>query len=97
MQLATVDYPAARQALERFFTSYRRLWLRENKGFGLEVQEQRFGGLLYRMSCCEERILEYLNGKTEQIEELEEKSLTKCAGKSVYWNAWNTTVTANIM
>lgn len=97
LQLANVDYPKVRHALESFFTSYRRLWLLENKGFGIEVQEQRFGGLLYRMSCCEERILAYLDGKTEQIEELEEKGLARCAGELTYWNAWNTTVTANIM
>ena len=95
-QMVREDYPAVRQSMESFFEAYSNLWLRENKGFGLEVQEQRFGGLLYRMKTCEKRLSDYLTGKTDNIDELEEESLTKCAGceeEPILWNAWNTTVT----
>ena len=69
--------PSIKQDLKAFFENFRTLWMRENKPFGLEVQEARFGGLLYRMETCEARLKEYLSGAVEHIDELEEETLVK--------------------
>lgn len=93
------EFTVIREKLKLFFDAFRYLWLRENKPFGLEVQEQRFGGLLYRMDCCGERLQAYLDGKISCIEELNEQQLTKVKdskGKAIEHNNWSTTVTASV-
>ena len=95
-RIAEQDFPVIRQNLQRFFEAFRAMWLRENKSFGLELQEQRFGGLLYRMEICQARLRAYLSGELDRIEELEEKSLTKIKGREgqgVVQNQWHTIVT----
>ncbi len=99
-KIAEVDFPATEQALEEFYEAFRSMWLRENKTFGLEVHEQRFGGLLYRMKTCKKRLLEYLDGKAERIEELEEERLPKCDGwreEEIHWNSWSRIVTTCVI
>ena len=59
--------------LEDFIKIYRRQWLTENKPQGLEIQEIRLGGLKERLSGCRDRLKEYLEGKAEDIPELEQE------------------------
>ena len=47
----------------------------ENKPHGFDVQHMRLGTLLYRTDACRRRILDYVNGKLERIEELDEALL----------------------
>ena len=92
------DFPYIHQALQTFAGAFRKLWLYENKPFGLEVQEHRIGGLMYRMKTCEERLKAYLNGEIDVIEELEEAVLTKYEGhegKAVLQNNWSQTVSTS--
>ena len=98
--IAEQEFPIIKQNLNAFFDAFCKMWLEENKPFGLEVQEQRFGGLLYRIGRCEERLKAYLNGEIDKIDELEEKSLTKFKGyegEAVAQNNWSTTVTTSII
>lgn len=98
--IAEVDFPSIRRCLKEFATAFRQLWLCENKPFGLEVQEQRLGGLMYRLEVCEERLNAYLSGEVEKIDELEERSLTKFKGyegEAVAQNNWCTTVTTSVI
>ena len=91
------EFPVIRQYMRDFFEAFCDMWQRENKAFGLEVHQQRFGGLLYRMEECEVRLRKYINGEISCIEELEEKSLVKCTGfegKGISWGDWRTTVTS---
>ena len=53
----------------------RRQWLIENKSFGLDVQEIRFGGLRQRLISASMTLQDYLDGKIERIEELEQEHL----------------------
>lgn len=53
----------------------RDIWLRENKAFGLEVIDQRFGGVIARLECASERLKDYLEGRIAMIEELEIEKL----------------------
>ena len=62
----------------------RTLWFKENKGYGWEIQDMRFGGLRRRIESCQRRLLEYVEGKIERIPELEEKILDFLGGKDTF-------------
>ena len=47
----------------------------KNKPFGFEVQDYRIGGLIKRVEHCEKMIMDYVNGKSENIALLDEKCL----------------------
>lgn len=51
------------------------LWLNENKPFGLDRLDLRFGGLKERIRRAVSRLETYTSGKTDKIEELEEERL----------------------
>ncbi|MBQ7572770.1 MAG: beta-N-acetylhexosaminidase [Clostridia bacterium] len=51
------------------------IWFKNNKPFGFEHLNYRMGGLCARIRFAAERINDYLNSKTDRIEELEEKRL----------------------
>lgn len=76
-----LDFLAKTQAeellekLELFLQMFRKQWFLENKPFGFEVQTIRLGGLEQRIREVQKRILEYLSGQTDRIEELEEELL----------------------
>ena len=73
------------------------MWLTENKAFGLEVQENRFGGLLLRLRSCRDRLEDYLAGRISQIDELEEKQeafMPGYEGKRIFFNNFGLTYTA---
>lgn len=90
------EIPTLITGVEELYATFRTLWLTENKGFGLEVQENRFGGLLLRLKSCKDRLEYLLNGKIQQIEELEaqqEVFVEGCEGKRIAFNhfAWTYT------
>lgn len=66
------DYKKAEGRLENFHKAFSRLWMKDNKAFGFEVQEVRIGGLQKRLESCRKRIVAYLAGEIKQIDELEE-------------------------
>ena len=53
----------------------RDLWMSTNKPFGIERIETRYGGLILRMEAARGRILDYLGGKINCIEELNAERL----------------------
>ncbi len=57
--------------IEKFHKLYRKLWLRERKPFGLEVMDQRFGGMIARVRVMRETLKKYLDGKIGSIPEYE--------------------------
>ena len=69
------DFPALDQDIRAMYEALRIIWNTENKPFGFEVQDQRFGGLLFRLQHCAQRLQAYLDGTVEKIEELEETQL----------------------
>lgn len=54
---------------------FRKVWLKDNKPFGLEVIDLRFGGVIARAESAYARVKDYLNGEIECIEELQEEKL----------------------
>lgn len=61
--------------LRKFTDAYRLQWEEENKVFGYEVLEGRFGFLFERIASAKRRIQEYLDGRIDSIPELEEAIL----------------------
>lgn len=57
--------------LQAFYNSFSKLWRKENKDFGWEVQDVRLGGLMRRLKTCKRTLEEYLGGKRDAIEELD--------------------------
>jgi hypothetical protein len=57
--------------LDDFTDKFQRQWLRENKMFGLETLELRFGGQRGRLISTEKILRLYLSGQLERIEPLE--------------------------
>lgn len=54
---------------------FRDMWLKENKAFGLEVMDLRFGALIQRIGTAIHRLESYINGDITVIDELEEELL----------------------
>ena len=76
LQVLVDDYEEAAKRVQTFGKSFRKLWLKEFRPHGWEVQQARFGGLYARIMDCRERIIEYLNGEVDSIPELEDDILT---------------------
>lgn len=68
-----IDVLTAR--VDMLWKARRRLWLAEFRPFGWEILDLRFGGLKARLATMKMRVGDYLNGKTDRIEELDEKPL----------------------
>ncbi len=75
-RLAVSVIPETVSRLDLFYAAFREQWMSENKPFGFCEQEQRIGGLRLRLTSASARILDYLDGRTDRIEELEEPRLT---------------------
>lgn len=101
-QLDTIS--DAIEKLDAFHRVFRKNWQKENKIFGFDVQDIRFGTLRSRLVYSEELLTGYLNGDIKTIEELEvdllymdcrevdcEQALHFCC------NNWKQIVTAGVL
>ena len=64
-----------RRKLSDLRDSHKASWMTYNKPFGWEVFDIRYGGLMCRFDTAKERILAYLAGGLDRIEELEAERL----------------------
>ncbi len=76
----------------------------ENKAFGFEIHDIRFGGLKERLKAAKDTVERYLAGDLEKIEELEAPRLPFDPGEPTdahggisgsYLNVWTRLVTQN--
>ena len=74
-QMAEKDYPEVIKRLGIFVKAFEKQWMTDNKPHGFEVQDRRIGGVIRRTDACRARILAYVNGKIDRIDELEEALL----------------------
>lgn len=96
-RLAEEDYALTISRLRNFINTFERQWMIENKPYGFEVQHHRLGGLLYRLESCKRRLNEYLEGKVDDIPELEEDILVfNRSGTSIYYNEYISNYTSCI-
>ncbi len=74
-QLAEGDYARVIKLIDSYARAFEKQWFTDNKPHGFDVQELRLGGLIRRTQSCRRRILDYVSGKIERIEELDEALL----------------------
>lgn len=74
--MADNKIPTMISELDDFIVAFRRQWYAENKTFGFSTQELRLGGLRERLVSTAMRLNDYVNGKIERIEELEQPVLS---------------------
>lgn len=98
------EYEKAEELLESFYRSFSKLWYRENKPQGFDVQDLRLGGLARRLRSCRERLSDYLNDRAKRIPELEEELLPFYAfgqklekAGTIGLNNWIMTASVNII
>ena len=96
-RLANEDYAKLITLVERFSRSFEKQWMAENKAFGFDVQDIRIGGVIKRLSSCRRRLLDYVNGKTDRIDELEEERLTDLATSCYFLNNYEYVSTVNVL
>ena len=73
--IADKNLPLLYQKVEEFSDQFSRQWQQENKIFGLDTIDIRFGGLLKRIKRAQERLEQYISGQIEHVEELEQEIL----------------------
>ena len=98
-KLAQTDYAETIVRVKKFYQAYEYCWLREKKPHGFDVQAERLGGLMQRIEHCQKRLLDYADGKVENIPELEEELLPPLGYKKVkgiVLNIHNTIYTVNV-
>lgn len=81
--LAEKDYAEVIARVKIFYEEYEKCWLREKKPHGFDVQAERLGGLMQRMEHCKKRLIDYADGKVENIPELEETLLAPLGYKKI--------------
>lgn len=75
LQAMQKKLPELQQKIEDFRRVFRILWMKDNKGFGFEVMDLRFGGMAARCQTAYDVLEDYLCGRLERIYELEEERL----------------------
>lgn len=88
------DYEKAEELLEEFYVAFKRMWFKENKPHGFDVQDIRIGGLSQRLRACRERLKEYRAGLIMEIPELDEKVE---ALDPLYFDRWLKIATVNVI
>ena len=74
-RIAHEEIPELRQKVEALRLAHRAQWMKIYKPFGWEVIDVRYGGVLSRLETAEARLLQYVEGATDRLEELEAERL----------------------
>lgn len=83
------DFPDLENRMQAFYEALKAQWMTENKPFGFEVQTIRLGGLSQRIRDVESLLQDYLAGKIDRIEELEEEILPYAGKPGMDFNVQN--------
>ncbi len=67
--------------VKRLREAHRNIWFATRKANGWEALDRRYGGITARLESTAMRLGDYLSGKIDKIEELEEKRLPCCSGR----------------
>jgi len=97
--LAETDYAEVIKRVQLFYDAYEICWMREKKPQGFDVQAERLGGLMQRVAHCQKRLIDYADGKVENIPELEEELLPPLGFKhikGILLNIHNQIYTTNV-
>lgn len=67
--------PAIHARVDELRRTHRRLWMTTNKAQGWEVLDIRYGGIMARLSTASERLLDYVEDRIQELEELDSERL----------------------
>lgn len=70
-QLCREGLPALYATTENFAEAFRQYWLTNNKAPGLDIFDLRIGGQMERINAARRRLENWLQGKTDTVEELD--------------------------
>jgi hexosaminidase len=96
-RIISEDIPTCISKVQKLKDAREELWFAENKPFGFEVIDIRFGGIITRLTSTQRRIQLYLNSQIVSIEELEETRLTYTGSEKKelpFCNLWEKIITA---
>lgn len=98
-EIALQELPALWKKVQKMHKLREEIWQEECKPNGYEVLDVRFAGVETRLKTARRRILDYLEGKTAELAELEEERLPyykNSAGEAepVKCNLWEDIVSA---
>lgn len=74
-RIAQETLPAIAQAVSELRVAHRRQWLGMFKPFGWEVIDIRYAGVVNRLDTASMRVMNYVEGRIDKIEELEQERL----------------------
>lgn len=74
-ELATIRIPEIAARTEVLHQCFYAQWMTENKVFGYDLMDMRFGALIARLQTASSRISDYLDGRLPALPELEEDIL----------------------
>ncbi|WP_028543827.1 beta-N-acetylhexosaminidase [Paenibacillus taiwanensis] len=74
-RLAECSIPLVHSLVDATRKAHRKLWMATCKPFGWEVLDIRYGGVLSRLQSAEDRLIDYVEGHVERLEELEAERL----------------------
>jgi len=96
LELCAKDIKQAIIHIRKFYDSFKKQWLQENKAFGFEIHDARFGGLIFRLQNCLEVLVRYINHKIEAIDELNEarKSYKYDGNQLLVFNNYSENITS---
>ena len=74
-RLAKNEYVKVAKLIDIYGKAFEKQWFTDNKPCGFDVQDIRIGAIIRRTDACRRRILDYVNGKIDCIQELDEALL----------------------
>ena len=87
------DCDELKMKIKEFHKLHQTRWFKESKPHGFDIQDIRIGGLLQRITSCQERLLNLVEGKISEIPELSEPVLDK----TIRLGHWSRTISPNIV
>jgi len=74
-RIAADVIPSVRPLVDEARKAHRALWMATSKPFGWEVLDSRYGTVLARLQSAEDRILDFVEGRVDRLEELDAERL----------------------
>jgi hexosaminidase len=75
LTFAENELPELKRRMQSLRDSHYRLWFDLYKAIGWDIFDMRYGSLIIRIDTAAREIIDYLEGRLERLEELEEKRL----------------------
>jgi hypothetical protein len=96
LKIIVKDYTTVLKRIEKYYQAFKNAWDIDNKPFGFETHEVRFGGLMLRTKSCQKKLNDYIEGKIDSIPELEEKIIPTSECDNFYLNVYTKNVSVCI-